>query len=67
MLEQIDFLINLPKESWHALAVDVHSVITLENGRSFTAAKARIDHGDFVQEAFDPDVFWVFGQGLIAY
>ena len=58
---------HLPTESWHALAVDVRAVIALEDSRSFTATKARIDHGGFVQQAFDADVFWVFGHGLIAY
>ena len=42
-------------------------MIALEDDRSFTAAKARIDHGYFVQQAFDPNVFWVFGHGLIAH
>jgi hypothetical protein len=60
------FVTHLPPKSLHALAVDVHAVITLEDDRSFTAAKARIDHGYFVQQAFDPDVFRVYGHGLIA-
>ena len=39
---------HLPTEPWHALAVNLHAVIALEDDRSFTAAKARINHGDFI-------------------
>jgi hypothetical protein len=30
------FVTHLPTESWHALAVEVHAGIALQDGRSFT-------------------------------
>jgi len=38
------FVPHLPTESWHALAVDVHAVIALQVGRSFTVHLA--EHGE---------------------
>ena len=51
---------DLAAEPLHALAVYLHAVIALEKGHQLAAAEARIDHVDFVQQAFDADVLRVF-------